>query len=74
MHQKGSLLAQRGCQLEESEAAQAYAAVDPAFFVGPARVRRYELLLEQRAYCWLQAGERLGEGLERMGRAIARCC
>jgi tetratricopeptide (TPR) repeat protein len=38
------------------EAAAAYEAVPPAFFVG-ARAWRYEHLLEQRAWCWLRAGE-----------------
>ena len=38
-----------------SEAAQAYADVDPAFLVGP-RAWRYDLLREQRAWCLLQAG------------------
>lgn len=40
-----------------SEAVQAYAEVDPAFFVG-LRAWRYDLLREQRAWCLLQAGDR----------------
>ncbi len=39
-----------------TQAAEAYSQVNPAFFVGY-RTWRYEHLLEQRAYCWLRAGE-----------------
>ena len=39
-----------------SDAAVAYRSVDPAFFVGPL-AWRYELLLEQKAYCILRSGD-----------------
>lgn len=40
-----------------ADAARAYDRVSPAFFVGPSRVWRYELSLEQRAYCRLRSGD-----------------
>jgi tetratricopeptide (TPR) repeat protein len=53
-----------------SEAADAYARVDHAVFVGP-RAWRMELLREQRAYCLLQAGQR-EEGLALVQEVVRR--
>lgn len=49
-----------------SEAAEAYAEVAAAFFVGP-RAWRYDLLREQRAWCLLHAGDREGALAEFLG-------